>query len=379
MALVRQGCSVAVKVVWTGTFEPGFSRNGRLARLMELSGVDVTVIRQRVWDSNRVGVAVKGKRRAVFRALAAYPLLLWRLLWVPAPDLYLVSYPGWLDVPVVRLVAWIRRRPLVFDPFISLYDTMVLDRKLFTERSVSGRLALFFDRVSLRLADAVMADTEPHLRYYDSLSPGVREKGCVLPLGSVDEIFRPRDDVEPDPTLVVFHGTFVPLQGLATIVEAARLLEDEGIRFLIIGDGQDRPVLERLVDEHGLTNVNLIGLVPLDDIPRLVASGAICLGIFGSSDKANRVAPHKLYECLAVGRPVITRASEAVGSLFQEGEVVAVPPADPEALANAIRDLVTDPLRRTQIADAGHRAYRDRFQEEVLASTLHECLTRVVV
>jgi glycosyltransferase involved in cell wall biosynthesis len=366
-----------VKVVWTGTFEPGFSRNGRLARLMELSGVDVTVIRQRVWDSNRVGVAVKGKRRAVFRALAAYPLLLWRLLWVPAPDLYLVSYPGWFDVPVVRLVAWIRRRPLVFDPFISLYDTMVLDRKLFTERSVSGRLALCFDRVSLRLADAVMADTEPHLRYYDWLSPGVREKGCVLPLGSVDEIFKPRDDVEPDPTLVVFHGTFVPLQGLATIAEAARILEDEGIRFLIIGDGQDRPVLEVIIDRHNLTNVSLIGMVLLEDLPRRIASGSVCLGIFGTSDKANRVVPHKLYECLAVGRPVITRASEAVGSLFQ-GEVVTVPPADPEALATAITGLIEDGDLRRRTAEAGHRAYQERFHESVLAPGLRKWLESVV-
>ena len=81
-------------------------------------------------------------------------------------------------------------------------------------------------------------------------------------------MFRPQPDIEPVPNLVVFHGTFVPLQGLPTIVHAAKLLESDGIRFRIVGDGQERPAVESLSRELDVRNIELAGRVPLHDVPR---------------------------------------------------------------------------------------------------------------
>ena len=107
-----------MRVLWTGTFDPDFSRNRRLARLMDLSEVRWRVIRENVWASDRIALASRPSILVAVRALIGYPKLLIRLLMAPAPDLYLVSYPGWLDVPVVRLVASLKRKPLIFDPFL---------------------------------------------------------------------------------------------------------------------------------------------------------------------------------------------------------------------------------------------------------------------
>jgi glycosyltransferase involved in cell wall biosynthesis len=358
-----------MKIVWAGTFEPEFSRNRKLARLLDLCGDEVSVVREQLWGGDRVDLARSGSMRTALAAMVKYPKLVARLLAAGRPDLYLVSYPGWFDMPIVSLVARIKRRPVVFDPFISLFDTMISDRRLHGERSRIARIAAFFDRWSLHLADVVLADTPAHIDLYESLSPGVEEKGSVLPIGADDDLFTPRGDVEIEQRLVAFHGTFVPLQGLATIVEAAALLEPVGIQILIIGDGQDRPAVMEAIERTG-ASVQLTGLLPLHELPRQLAKAAVCLGVFGESEKAGRVVPHKLYECLALGRPVVTRDGPAIRSMFKPGEVLTVPAGDPVSLANVIKSLIEDPVQREQVARAGLVAYRERFHEHALAQLL---------
>lgn len=367
-----------MRVVWTGTFEPGFSRNRKLARLIALVGAEVRVVRETVWGEDRIGLAAGRKIPTLLRAAVRYPRLLVRLLISSAPDAYLVSYPGWFDVPLVCLVARLKRRPVLFDPFISLYDTMIGDRRLHPEGSLPARMAAWIDRLSLRLADHVVADTHAHLALYDEMAPGSASKGTVIPLGADDDVFRPVAGVAVDERLVAFHGTFVPLQSVETVVEAGALLANRGVRTLIIGDGQDRPAVEAALLRTHTDAIELVGLLPLEEVARRIATAAVCLGIFGSSDKAGRVVPHKVYECIASGRPVVTRASSAIEGLFEEGEIVTVPPRDAVRLAAAVMELLDDDARRQAIADAGLEAYRSRFHESALAQSLRVALDHTV-
>jgi glycosyltransferase involved in cell wall biosynthesis len=367
-----------VRVTWVGSFEPDFSRNRKLARLMNLAKVEVTQIQSSVWGSDRVALASGGKLSAGLRYAAWLPRMLWRLMRSPRPDLYLVSYPGWFDVPFVWIVSKLKARPLVFDPFISLYDTVVADRSLFSPMSLIGRVTHAIDAIALRLASLVIADTGPHLRYYDSIVTGVEAKGHVLPLGADDEVFQPSEDAVVEQQTVLFHGTFVPLQGLTTVVEAAHMLEAEGIRFVVIGDGQDRHVVKRRIEDLGVGNVRLTGLLPIGELPDAIARATICLGIFGDSDKAARVVPNKVYEALAMGRPVVTRSSPAVAEALSADEIITINSADCEQLAGAIRNLLSNVDQREAIARAGHRRYMEFFHEDALALNLGSLFVRVL-
>lgn len=358
-----------------GTFDPAFWRNRSLRRLLDLNGeTEVWIVNEPLWNVDRVGVAQSGWLKIAFRMFVTYPRLLTRLLLHPAPDVYLVSYPGWLDVIALRPIGWLKQTPIVFDPFVSVYDTLVEDRKFAARGSVKARTARLLDRLSLRLADVVLADTHAHLDFFEGISPGTVTKGSVLPVGADDEIFRASSPTRGE-RLVVFYGSYVPLQGVSTIIEAARLLEHSGVRILMIGDGQGRPSAEDLAERLGVQNIDWIDFVPLEVLPSLVAPALACLGIFGESDKADRVVPHKVFECLAMGRPVITRDSAAIAEMFGEGELVTVPPADPIALAHVIRELVDDPDRRRDLASAGLAAYRLRFSDRVRAEIL-DCVLR---
>ena len=358
-----------MRVLWTGTFDPDFSRNQKLARLMDLSGIRWRVIRENVWSSDRIALASRPSILVAVRALIGYPKLLIRLLLAPAPDLYLVSYPGWLDVPIVRLVASLKSKPLVFDPFLSLFDTMISDRGLHGDASMLARLAASADRWSLRLSDVVIADTEPQLAFYRRIAGALRSDGAVIAVGADDQLFFSRSVQRSEADLVLYYGKLIPLHGVETIVKAAAMVEKDGIQMVMIGDGPDRHVVEEAIGRTGV-RVERHGMIPIGELPEHLARAGICLGVFGDSEKAGRVIPHKAYEAMATHRPVITREGPAVSSMFSEDEVVTVPPGDPEALADAIRSLAMDADRRQRIADAGYEAYLSRFHEIPLAAGL---------
>lgn len=358
-----------MKVAWVGTFDPTFSRNRRLARLLDLTAIEVDIIRMDLWTTDRVATAARGKARALLRGFLVYPRLIWRLLRAPTPDVYLVSYPGWFDVPFVWLAARLRRRPLVFDPFFLLYETVVEDRTLFARSSLVAWIVRRIDVLALRLPDWVVADTAPHLAYYKQLSGGRMRNGSVVEVGADDQVFKP--SARPDTsTQVLFYGSFVPLQGIETIIEAAGLLRATDIRFTLIGDGQERPRIAQLISDNGLTNVQLRDPVSLEALPVHIADSSLCLGIFGTSEKADRVIAHKVFECLASGRAVISRDSAALRAAFTDSELEAVPAGNGAALAAAITSLCEQDALRDRYATAGQQAYRTRFHETILSAKL---------
>jgi glycosyltransferase involved in cell wall biosynthesis len=360
----------SARVLLAGTFERDFARNRVIKSLLERAGHDVRVIQRQLWGRDRYLLVDQSKGRLLLRAIHAYASLVWALFRSPRADLIIVLYPGYFDMPIVQLVAATRRIPILFDPFISLHDTLVGDRALRDPRSLLGRATRLADQVACRAATTVLADTPPHADYLAKLTRTNRSRFRVLWLGAQEDVFHPSLSVVPEPRLVVFHGTFIPLQGLETIVRAAKILGPDGIEFLLIGDGQERQRVDALVRELAPGNVQLTGLLPLRELPARIASATVCLGIFGTTRKASRVVPNKLFECLAMGRPVITADTPAIRAGFADGELKLVPAGDPTALALAVRALVDDAPRREEIASAGHRRFKRDYSEAALSDLL---------
>jgi glycosyltransferase involved in cell wall biosynthesis len=352
-----------------GTFEPDFARNRVIASLLRRSGYEVGFVQQQLWGPVRYALLDQPKLRLAARAVRAYSKLVWAVARAERPDVMFVLYPGYFDIPIVAAIARIRRIPLVFDPFISLHDTVVSDRALRSRTSLVGRVTRLIDKLDCRLADLVLVDTPAHADFVSKLTGVERRRFRVLWLGAQEDIFSPLPGVVPDPRLALFHGTFIPLQGIETIVRAAQLLKGDGIRVRIVGDGQERVRIEALAKDLDVGNVQFVGRLPVAELPREIAAASLCLGIFGTTPKADRVVPNKLFECLAMGRPVVTADTGAIREAFDD-EVARVPAGDPEALAEAIRELLCDEDRLTQLAAAGHARFERDYSEPALAHTL---------
>ena len=122
-----------MRVICWGTYDLGKPRNRILLRGLREAGVELVEIHADVWT----GVADKGSVRGagrklwlVVKWLAAYPGLIRRYLRSPPHDVVLVGYMGHLDVLVLWPFARLRGEPVVWDAFLSLYNTVVEDRRL---------------------------------------------------------------------------------------------------------------------------------------------------------------------------------------------------------------------------------------------------------
>jgi glycosyltransferase involved in cell wall biosynthesis len=254
----------------------------------------------------------------------------------------------------------------VFDPLVSRYDTRVHDRADARDGSFQSHHNRNIDSWSMSLADVVLADTAAHADYYRREFAPPDASVEVLPVGYDDAVFTgagpeaPREDgVVP----VLFYGNYLPLHGVDVIARAALLLRDQPhIRFELIGAGQTYGAVERFVRAHGLDNVTLTPRLPVAELPGRIAAAAICLGVFGVTAKATRVVPNKVYQCMAMDRPVVTARSNASTEHFIDGvHADLVPPGDAAALAAAVRRLSQDPARRRRVGSEAGRLARERF------------------
>jgi glycosyltransferase involved in cell wall biosynthesis len=350
-----------VRVLYFGTYERDYPRNAQVISCLRRAGVEVVERHATLWERRR------HKWSLGLGAMARVAVKETRLLFgrKGAFDVMIVGYPGHFDMPAARRIAG--RRPLVFNPLVSLWDTLVGDRERFAPRSRTAGVLRQIDRLAFRRADLVVADTEQNARYFAERFSLPRERTAVCLVGAEDDVFRP--GWHPPGTFeVLFVGKLIPLHGLETILDAARLLPD--VPFRIVGSGQ----LDSLLDDRP-ANVNWVPWIEYEQLPEAIQVAGCALGIFGTSAKAARVIPNKAFQALACGTPLVTADTPAARELLTNGEnAVLVPPADATALAAAIRRLAGDPALARRLAGAGRATYEARASEEVLGAQWRELL-----
>lgn len=353
--------SSANGLLFFGAYDPSYPRNAIIRRGWEKCGFPVAEC--------RVDTRLKVHAR--------YPALLWRYgkMRDASPVIFVPDFRH-KDVPLAWAIARCSGRRVVFDPLVSRFETRVLDREDVPPGSAQSRHNRNIDALSMRLADLVLADTEAHARFYAgefSVSSG---KIGVLPVGFDEDVFGEaplppeRGEIE-----VLFYGTYLPLHGVVTIVEAASLLGDVPVRFTLVGGGQTFAEAKRRAAERPGAPIVFKAGVSEREIPGEIARADIVLGIFGTSPKSHMVVPNKLYQALAVGRPVVTGDTAALREFFEGGmHLVAVPPGNAAALADAVRTLAANRPARERLAAAGGAYVRREFNSRRIAERLHAIL-----
>jgi glycosyltransferase involved in cell wall biosynthesis len=282
----------------------------------------------------------------------------------------LVGFPGQADVGVARMATLNTSCPVVLDAFVSLYETNVEDRRTTSSRSVAAFRYRMEDALSCRLAHRVLLDTDAHSQYFADHIGVPKSKLRRVWLGADDEVMRPQVNTPTGPFRAFFYGNFIPLHGLEHVVRAARLLEQAGeaVDFTVVGTGQTYAATIALCAELGVSSIRFLGPRRYEELPVLMAESHLCLGIFGTSGKAARVIPNKVFDALAVGCPVLTADTPAIREALTHGEHAWLcPPGDPASLADAIVALKADDPGRGAMAARGHDLFRRRFSLDALS------------
>ncbi len=342
-----------LRVTHFGHFDPAYSRNRILAKALRRAGAEVLDVADPRSYARRTPVLVR-------RALAE------------PTDLFVVGFPGHADVAAAKALGRLRGAPVLFDAFVSLQETAD-DRGRQPQGMLGRRRLALEDRLACRWADRVLVDTDTHGEHFVTELGTSRAKLRRLWVGADDDLMRPRPEVAHDGFRVFVYASFIPLHGLEHVVRAASILEGRGepMTFDVVGAGDTELAIRALAERLDVRNITFVGRRPYDELPEWMARSDLCLGIFGTSPKARRVIPNKVFDALACARAVVTADSPAVRELLRPGtDVWVCPPGDPVALADAIVTLRRDDDLRRSIAARGHARFLEAASLDALASDL---------
>ncbi len=374
-----------LRICYAGTYERHYPRNRLMIEAFREAGAKVeeanVPVFERVADKSRMGrPQLLGLIvRLFFAYLRLIPETVVRMVRC---DVLAIGYIGQLDMLCLGSLTRIMRKPVIFNPLVTLTGTLVEDRHLIAAGSHLARLIRLLDILSLRLATCIISDTFPNAIHLHNQFNVPMEKIVIVPVGADESIFFPEP---PDDAIeelnILFYGKFIPLHGIETIVKAAALLQeqDHSVRFELVGVGQQRNTAEDLAAELEVRHIVWTDWIPFNELGERIRQADVVLGIFSGGPKASRVVPNKVYQAMACGAPVITRSSPAMDWLLGEefaDAVLQVPPDSPEELARAILQL-NDRQSRSQLGMKGYRAWQMKASMPVQAKRLTPLLLRL--
>ena len=328
--------------------------------------LSVVEVNSPMWSPRSQGIS--GKRRLIrnpIKTFTAHFSVIYRFVRMRYRGKVYVPYPGVLLLFVLGLLPEkLNPEYVVLDCFISLYDTIVIDRKLFKPNSIAARIIFSMEKRVLRNANLLVVDTEQNSEYIGSVFGIEGKKILALPLSTDEKSFAPVPMPETSESCrVLFIGTLIPLHGISTIVAAMRRLKGHReIQFHIIGDGQDAPVLQAYMRECPKNARRSRGWRNSEQLAADIQASDICLGIFGNTEKSQRVCPFKIYSYSNVGRPVITARTKWARSYGEVAErcLTLVEPSNADDLAKNILALSASEEKRLLMA-RGSQFFYSRY------------------
>lgn len=373
-----------LRAVLFGSYDTHRPRLRILRRGLALAGDIVTECHVGVWgnleDRSHIRTPA-GYVPPALRWCAALPRLIRAYRALPSHDVVLVPYLGHADAVLAKHLTRRRNVPVVYDPYVSLFETVIGDRQIARPRSVTGRAVRMLDGKAFRAADAILVDTASHgCLMAEQLDLPMRRR-FVVPVGAESEIFTRRTLPPPGRVRrVLFYGSMIPLHGIETIIRATMVLGAGRARFTLIGTGQEHAKARALAHElHADRTIDWVDRVSYERLPAEIEQADICLGIFGTSLKARSVVPNKVFQALACGRPVITADTPAMREWFTDGvDCCLVPPGDPVELAGAIDRVLADRLEQEQLAQQGYALFTSAFSPAAIGATAHRALESII-
>jgi len=179
--------------------------------------------------------------------------------------------------------------------------------------------------------------------------------------------------------IVSFAGIMGFSQDLETVLESARLLKNQpDIAFLMVGDGVEKPKLEKLARDYDLGNVYFLPMQPKDKYPEVLAASDVCLATL-RREVRTPVVPSKILSIMAAGRPVLASlpldgdAPELIAAA-QCG--ISIPPGNPRAMARAILEFYRDAGARERMGVQGREYVVRHFSLQHSAELLEDCISR---
>lgn len=360
-----------------GAIHPDY--RGRL--FMEEDWQGIRVLRSWLHTSSNRSVAHTAANNASFMVTSALHSL-WRL----GPlDVIIASSPPLLAQVTGEVARRLRSVPMVLE-IRDLWPDYMVDMGVLKNRA--ARKALFgLERYLLRRATGMVVVTEAfRTRIVEKGVP--RERVHLVPNGVDLERYH-REEVAALPEfrrkdgefLVGYVGTFGISQDLRSVVDAAAILQeaDTDVRFVMVGDGKEKPLIEARARELGLRNLSIHPPVPRDATRAVYNAFDLCLVPLAPIPALEDAVPSKLFEIMACERPLLASvAGETARLVAKSGGAFVTPPGDAEGIARGILHVLRmGQGERAEMGRRGRRYVAEHHDRDELANRYLEILRRI--
>jgi glycosyltransferase involved in cell wall biosynthesis len=292
----------------------------------------------------------------------------------PADYIFVESPP--IFIGFTMFLARLLKRAKIILNISDLWPESAISLGLVKNRLLIGLTSLLEGRM-YKVAWRISAQTEGIIKSLTErgIAPG---KLVFLPNGVDPELFTPRPaDQElvahlqlQNKLVVLYAGTIGYAAGLEVALQAAEKLRSHPeIVFLLVGDGTEKPRLQKLAAEMQLPNVQWLPFQPLSEIVRYYNLAVLSLVTLRRYKLAEGVRPSKLFPGLASAKPVIyVGEGEGARIMAESGGGVVIPPEDTAQLAKTILELTADPERCRELGEKGRKYVSENYTWQVLVA-----------
>ncbi len=313
----------------------------------------------------------------------------WSAVWLSKPDVVVSTSPqffcGWAGV----WYHWLKRVPFVLEIRDIWPESIAAVGAM--QKGLATRFLEWLERRMYLAADRIVTVGHGYREQIATKVP-VRDRTWVVMNGVDADLFspQPRDEA----FLAMWHlggkfvcsyvGTIGMAHGLEVVIRTARILQDRGrsdIAFLIVGDGARREELERFAKEAGVNDqIIFTGRMSRDQMPTVLASSDACLVHLRKTELFETVVPSKIFETMAMGRPIIMGVRGESRAIVQAaGAAIDMEPESETDLVEALVRLADDTPFRESLSHSA-RAYvlehYDRNRQAAKMLSVFEGLTR---
>ncbi|MGD0807173.1 MAG: glycosyltransferase family 4 protein [Anaerolineales bacterium] len=387
--------------------DPGGTRHYELALALTRSGHKVTILASPY--SYQTGLRVTEKQREMlapglevircsvwgsvhrsffWRAIGFLSFMLSSLLQglaQPKVDLVWGTSPPLPQVLTAWLVARLKRARFLFE-VRDLWPAFPIQLGIL-RNPVWIWISLRMERFLYRHADCLVVNSPGFIDHL--MAHGAAPEKIHLVRNGVDPaMFDPASKGSGFRAKNILQGKFIALYAgahgvsndLEILLDAADLLRDDSrIRFLLVGDGKEKPHLALRATEMKLGNILFLPPVPKQGMPEVLAAADCGIAILKPIPLYGTTYPNKVFDYMAAGRPVVLAIDGVIRKVVEEaGAGLAVPPGDPRALAEAVRALADDPARAQEMGRRGRACVERDFNRREQADQMEKSIEETV-
>jgi len=304
-------------------------------------------------------------RSFVWRVLSFLSFMVsstWAGLRAGDVDVVMGTSPPIFQALSAWLIAEIRRRPFLLE-IRDLWPEFAIGLGVLTNPWLI-RCSRWLERFLYRRADRLLVNSPAYRDYLQSQGVPLSHIE-VIPNGTEPEMFTPearglelRREIGLDRKFIVtYAGALGMANDIDTVLRAARrLLQEERIHFLLVGDGKEAARLKLTAEQMGLRNVTFAGARAKSQMPEVLAASDLCLATLRNISMFKTTYPNKVFDYMAAGRATVLAIDGVIREVVEEaGAGVFVEPGNDTALAEAVRRLSGDP---GTLSDMGRNARR---------------------